>query len=123
MPDTDPRAAAIEAAARAIDENHGVTRSDAEAAVAAAVPHLTAGLRALHDPVTVYEYDYTNGVFCTDVNGEKVVLTRLCSECSSTEAIEAVEDCEWSEGFYRSVQWPCPTTEALDALERGESDA
>lgn len=72
-------------------------------------------VRNLHQPVDVWQYDDTNGTFVTDEAGEKVLLTRLCDECSDDRVIAAVEDCQYREGWYfEVVPWPCPAIAALD---------
>lgn len=78
-------------------------------------------VRAIHREVAIYAYDDTNGVFKQDANGEHIRIESICAECSSDDAIEAVENCEWSADWgHHEIAWPCDTIRALDGA--GESD-
>lgn len=82
------------------------------------VPTLVGALRAvldLHAPVPVYELRDEFGGFATDEDGERKLVTTLCRECSSEDAIDSVEDQEWTEDWAPEVQHPCPTVRAVEA--------
>lgn len=82
------------------------------------VPALVAALRAvldLHAPLPVYELRDEFGGFATDEDGERKLVTTLCRECSSEDAIDSVEDQEWTEDWAPEVQHPCPTVRTITA--------
>lgn len=92
-------------------------RKMSEAAVAAAVGPLLAPIRALHQPMPIYEGCPSlgcNNEDCAELaeTGEYVHLSEVvghaCTECRN-------EDGEF-------VWWTCPTTEALDAIEGGSDE-
>lgn len=65
---------------------------------------------ALHQPSQIWEYDDMNGVFKLDADGEQIPMHKLCIECTSEDVLEAVGDCEYSEGSLSGeVRWPCAT--------------
>lgn len=86
------------------------------------VPALVGALRAvldLHAPVPVYELRDEFGGFATDEDGERKLVTTLCRECSSEDAIDSVEDQEWTEDWAPEVQHPCPTVRAVESALGG----
>lgn len=73
-------------------------------------------VKALHPPVTVYEFDVMNGVFKTDADGEQIEMATLCRTCTDSSVISDIEDCEYDPS-YSDVNWPCPTIKALEATD------
>lgn len=73
-------------------------------------------VRELHRPVEYYEYDDTNGVFKTDADGERILMGRVCRECSTDEFLEILGDCEIEDStrYEGEVAYPCETIRALD---------
>lgn len=68
---------------------------------------------ALHQPSQVYRFDDVNGVFALDADGEKILMHKLCAECTSEDVLEALGDCEYTEGSLSGeVRWPCATYRA-----------
>jgi len=128
---TTPTPEAIEAAKdamRTVTPPPGVSKSDWLAehggwallagAVAAAAPFIAAQAKvealapilALHQPSQVWEYDDVNGVFKVDADGEQIPMHKLCIECTSEDVLEAVGDCDYTEGSLSGeVRWPCAT--------------
>ena len=84
---------------------------------AVAVRAMVSRVEALHVPVEVWQYDDTDGVFGVDDLGEHIVIARLCRECSTDDALEALGDCEWTEDTQGSVFYPCATRAALGVEE------
>lgn len=82
-------------------------------AEAAAAREALAPLRELHKPVEVWEYDDTNGVWVHDEHGEKIVVEKVCAECSTDSFMERVGDCEWYPGDECAVQWPRSTARLI----------
>ena len=80
-----------------------------------------ARVEAAHEPVEVWEYDDELGALALDTDGNRVLITRLCGGCSSEEALTSIEDCEWQEGRFPEVAWPCLTVEALRAATGKEN--
>lgn len=72
-------------------------------------------IRELHRPVEYYEYD-TNGVFKTDADGERILMGRVCRECSTDEFLEILGDCEIEDSthYEGEVAYPCATIRAID---------
>lgn len=88
------------------------------------VPEMLAAIRAvldLHEAVPVYQLRDEFGGFATNDDGERIMITTLCRECSSDEAIESVKDQEWDEGWAPEVSHPCPTYRTVTAALGEES--
>lgn len=67
---------------------------------------------ALHHETPIYELDPTNGTWVY-VNDERVVMERVCVECSDISTLEDIGDGMYQEGV--GVLWPCPTVQAITA--------
>lgn len=70
-------------------------------------------VEALHVPYDIWAYDDTNGTWVLDPDGEKILMQRVCTECSADDAVEEAEDCNWFDGDSRLIDWPCATVAAL----------
>lgn len=83
------------------------------------VPRLLAaldGVLALHQPITVYEYDLDKG----ELNEDKV-MAELCRECTGDSVIDAIGDCEYDPTDYHDeTPWPCPTVAAINSALEGQ---
>lgn len=107
---TDP---AISAAQRAWD-NDQLSCWPSQNAEAGA-REMAKSVQEIHRPYEYYEYDDTNGVFKTDADGERILLGRVCAECSSDEFLELLGDCAWQEStlYEGEVEWPCETAKRV----------
>lgn len=87
---------------------------------------LRAGLVAikeLHKELTVYEWDDENGGFKLTDEGEMIVISRLCSECTPQSILDDVEDAAYdAAGSYDDVPYPCPTRRLADDVLGGGQD-
>ena len=87
-------------------------RDKAPTVLHAALDALEAVLE-LHKPVDVWEIDPKNGTW-VHRDDERVILTRLCRECTPEFVLEKVEDSEYTPVFHGvEVEWPCPTVTAI----------
>lgn len=84
-------------------------------AAIAAAREMAKSVQELHRPYEYYEYDDTNGVFKTDADGERILLGRVCAECSSDEFLELLGDCAWQDStlYEGEVEWPCETAKRV----------
>jgi len=73
------------------------------------------GVLGLHQPITVYEYDDTNGTFTQDGEGEQIEMKTLCAACTGDSVLELIGDCEYDDTDYHDeTAWPCPTVAAIE---------
>jgi hypothetical protein len=94
---------------------HHLDRAVAAEQKVAALAEVIEQVRALHEPVDVWQYDADNGTWVLDEHGEKVLLTRVCRACSPDEVLTAIEDCEYRQGWLGDeVVWPCETWLIVD---------
>lgn len=76
-------------------------------------------VKSLHASVKVWQYDDTNGVWVLDADGEKILLSVVCRECSGEAVLQAIEDCEYKTDWYGDeVFWPCPTVVAINEVSK-----
>ena len=67
----------------------------------------------LHEPVDVWEIDHANGTWVYD-DDERVLLARLCRECTPEFVLEEVDNSEYTPVFHGvEVAYPCSTVAAL----------
>ncbi|WP_194943761.1 hypothetical protein [Glutamicibacter halophytocola] len=77
-----------------------------------------------HAELTIYEWDHDSGDFGLNSDGEKIVVARLCLECTPESIKEQIDDAAYdAAGNYDDVPFPCPTRkladEGLGGGERG----
>ena len=123
MTDTTPGCGSNSEARKRLTEPLTASTDDSVSTDAGSTPDDRDALADLHSPISIWEYEA--GTFVVDEDDQRVLLKRLCRECSDSEAIQAVEDCEWQVDWYAcEVEWPCRTVELLaehDAQVRRET--
>ena len=81
------------------------------------VPALVAALRAvlaLHAEMEMFEIDPANGTWNYGADGEKRRLPSVCSECTPSDTLREIEECDWEDSL-ETVLHPCPTVAAITA--------
>ncbi|WP_404285234.1 hypothetical protein [Glutamicibacter arilaitensis] len=79
-------------------------------------------IQETHDEITIYEWDHDSNVFKLDADGERIVIARLCRECTAKTIIDDIEDASYdASGNYDDAPFPCETRKLADAgLAGGE---
>ncbi|HVX56257.1 MAG TPA: hypothetical protein VHA37_00870 [Candidatus Saccharimonadales bacterium] len=117
---------AVDAAQRAWERKYGSINSPWREGLSRgfidAAREMAKPIREKHKPVEYYEYDDTNGVFKTDTDGERILMGRVCAECSSQEFLELLGDCELEDctRYEGERPWPCDTAKLIYTSEELE---